>query len=110
MHVCVAMNVLDFLLGKGCEPGKIALLNRYHRQYVLYTRVVSHLQTKYPAIDLRGIIVAKFDTFQSKETTYAIVDMVRTSGLVSLAEANRIIVAVSRVKDGMVIIANFHSM
>jgi hypothetical protein len=81
----------------------VTILTPYRGQLMLIRRILIMME-------LRGTRVATVDDFQGEENTIIIVSLVRsnpeeTSGF--LKQANRIIVSLSRAKEGMYVVGNF---
>jgi regulator of nonsense transcripts 1 len=86
------------LLGRGVGSSQIAVLSYYSAQR-------EELVRRLRADDLE-VMVATVDSFQGKETDYAILSTTRTSNLGFLRSHRRANVATSRGKLGMVIVGN----
>ncbi|KAK7538295.1 P-loop containing nucleoside triphosphate hydrolase protein [Phyllosticta citribraziliensis] len=103
-HVRVALDAVEKLLRQGINAERIAVLVPYLSQLAVYRFARNTLAQSNPSF--ASLHMESFDTIQSREYDFTIVDLVRTSGPGFLRDSRRVNVALSRARYGMIILAN----
>ena len=104
------------LLGHGVQPADILLVVPYNGQIALYrlalvqfTKWLEEQPTqvfKEAAAKMSQCHLVSFDSVQGTESSWVIVDTVVTDFFGFLQETSRIVVALSRARDGLIIVGN----
>ena len=105
-HVTVVMEYLRRMIKHDVPLHNIVIITPYVAQRDRYNRAILYLQAEFPAVDLRKVRAVTVDGFQGQEATFCILDVVSTDQLGFFEDGRRVNTAVSRVKDGLLIITN----
>lgn len=104
INIAVVVDLLRKLLTHGFKPADLGILTPYQRQWTLFGRAVNYLQAEMQGTDLRALTVEKFDSFQGREKSVIIADLTVTNNIGFLDDGPRINVALSRARDGLIIV------
>lgn len=102
----VTINVLISLLNNGTNPSDVAIIVPYEAQYQIMRTAMRLYQADYTHLHIEKVSVKKIDGYQGGEAPYVILDLVTTQRLGFLQSRSRVNVAMTRVKDGLVVIAD----
>jgi len=105
VNATVCMNMVETLL-KTFDPKHLAIISPYRAQQEVYHRALYRLQSKLKEKDLRAIQNKTIDSFQGNEADIIILDLVVTKKLGFTREMNRLNVALTRARDGLVVITD----
>ena len=103
--VLVMSLVRDLLKNPAFTPADITILAAYTAQFNLYRRAVVQLQGEVKE-KREALRVEIFDGFQGKESSICSINTAATATVGFLAEADRINVALSCARDGLVVITD----
>lgn len=106
----VGATVLEHLISSGFKPGDIAIATPYEAQYNLYLRALRGLRIEFPSINYNHVRVRKIDGYQGGEAPVIILDLVVTTQAGFANNANRLNVALTRARDGLIIIGDVAQM
>lgn len=108
----IVKRVLETLYQAGLERGKACVITPYKGQRIYLKTLISHQLSAendfYESIEINSI-----DSFQGREKDYVIISAVRssdTSGIGFLNDERRLNVALTRSRNGMIIVGNSHSL
>lgn len=104
------MNLVQRLFQYGFVPEDIAIITPYQGQYDVYRTALRAFQRAEPQRNLSPLRVRKIDGFQGGEATIVLFDIVVTHRLGFARESNRINVAITRPRDGLVFICDVESI
>ena len=104
------MNVLQQLLADGADPKDIAIATFYQSQYEVYRAALRSLQKTMPDKDLKAIRIKMIDGYQGGEATYVLLDPVVTERVGFIGNRNRLNVALTRARDGLIVIGDISAI
>ncbi|KAK8211900.1 P-loop containing nucleoside triphosphate hydrolase protein [Phyllosticta capitalensis] len=104
----VAMQAAVDIHSYGVEASRIAILTPYTAQCSLYLTARSQLSEKDST--LATLNIETFDSIQGREFDHTIVDFVRTDRLGFLSDGNRVNVALSRSRFGMIVVMHYDGL
>ncbi|KAK7538279.1 P-loop containing nucleoside triphosphate hydrolase protein [Phyllosticta citribraziliensis] len=99
--VRVTMQVISDLYTYGIDPSRVAVLTPYASQVSQYIAAKAEMSEQNEGFS--DLMIETFDSIQGREFDYTIVDFVRSDKLGFLSEGNRINVALSRARFGMIV-------
>lgn len=104
INAAVGLDLTEKLL-QHFDPKDISIIIPYRAQYEVYRRGLRQMETT-KQVDLRAIQLHTIDSMQGREASIVIVDLVVTDKLGFTHELNRLNVAISRARDGLIVITN----
>lgn len=104
INASVGLNLTARLLDL-FEPGNLAIICPYRAQYEVYRRRIRQMETMMGK-DFRAVQLDTIDGFQGKEAVIVVLDLVVTDNLGFTHELNRLNAALSRARNGSIIITN----
>lgn len=105
VNASLTMNLVSTLLNT-FDPTDLAIISPYRAQQDLYRRALQRMQRSLPHKDLHNIQNKTIDSFQGIEAVITIVDLVVTDHLGFVRQMNRLNVAVTRARDGLIVITD----
>lgn len=98
--------VAKLLMLPEIQPEHITILTPYQAQYRMYLMAMDKINKQLTNIAVDKVTVAKVDSYQGKENHIVILDLVVTVNPGFLADMARLVVGISRARDGWYLIAN----
>jgi hypothetical protein len=101
-----SLDLIIDMIKRGAAPSDIAVITFYQMQCNVYNRALRRMQLRYPQLDLSNVRVRTVDGYQGGESTFVLLDLVITDRIGFLQDNTRINVALTRARDGLVIIGD----
>ena len=102
----VTMIAVERLLAAGALPVDMAIATPYQAQYEIYRATLRNLQVAQLRWELDQLRIMKIDGYQGGEATYLILDLVVTTQLGFIQDINRLNVALTQAKDGLIVVGD----
>ena len=98
--------VYDLMTTVGMNSSNITIITPYLAQVRVYRSALERMNHQHPTLLCSRVEVASVDSYQGKKNSIVILDLVVTQSLGFLSDMNRLVVASSRARDALYVIAN----